>query len=90
MENTYESVFEKARQIMNAHDPVDLNGAPWDEYDPEIEAILNRYANAGDVDELTEIVWEVFVLLFNDRIAGPKEKYRPLAQDLWNLRSIVV
>ncbi len=88
MEMTYEAVFKKAREIVNQHDPMGLIciGCPKDEYDTEIAMILKNYADAKDEDELTKIVWEVFVQCFDEKFVHPKEKYRPLARDLWNLR----
>ena len=90
MEATYDAVFEKTREIVNNHDPINLIaiGAPWDEYDPEIKDILKHFADVKHVDELIEIVWEIFVRWFDKVIAGAKERYRALSQDLWDLKNL--
>ena len=53
--------FLAVREVVNAEDPADLlsGGAPEDEYDPEVEAIVAR-REAVSADDVAEIFQEYF------------------------------
>lgn len=61
---------------------IDL-GSNTDEYDPEAEAIVAALPLARDVDDVRSIVHEVFVGFFDAELAGPVERYAPLAATVW-------
>lgn len=80
----YKRLYDELRDILNRHDPVGIAGEP-DEYEPEVARILARSKATGSVTELTEVIRTVFVEMFDDRTAGPRARYRPIARELWSL-----
>lgn len=66
-------------------DPIRLiaMGAPDDEYDPEVETILPRLRSAGSAAEVRTVLHEEFVRWFDERTAGPPERYTAAAAAIW-------
>lgn len=58
-------------------------GSNTDEYDPEAEAIVAALPLARDVNDVRSIVREAFVEFFDAELAGPVERYTPLAAAVW-------
>lgn len=79
---------EKVRKIVNKHDPVKLlkMDCPVDEYDPEIDEILPALKKVKSVNQLHKKIYDIFVFMFDKDIAGPKERYRKLSEELYSLR----
>lgn len=69
---------------LERHDPLALiaEGAPADEYDPEVGTILPRLKEASSVEDLERIVHEEFVRWFDDA-AGTVMQYRAVALQIW-------
>jgi hypothetical protein len=67
-------------------DPINLLalGAPGDEYDSEVAAILPRLASAHDLDDVRSIVRDVFVQFFGGETAGGAERYEEAAVAIWD------
>jgi hypothetical protein len=65
-------------------DPIGINFKDnFDEYEPEVDTILPRLsscANAGDVEK---VVHQEFVRWFDRDTAGPQERYRAVARQIW-------
>lgn len=70
---------------VNRNDPIGLLsvGTPKDEYNPEIIRILAGLGEVTDLDSLNTLVHDVFVEMFDQDIAGPKEDYRKIAEDIY-------
>jgi hypothetical protein len=70
---------------INAADPIGLfaDGAPADEYSPEIDTIVPRLERAQSIRECQDILHEEFVRWFSVGVAGSRDAYANLAADLW-------
>jgi hypothetical protein len=67
------------------HDPIGLigQGAPLDEYDPEVGTVLPRLRSARSDAELRTILHEEFVRWFGAETAGHVEIYDAPAKEIW-------
>ncbi len=82
----WEALVEGVSAILFTHDPVGIAfETNTDEYDPEAESIVARLDEATSVRELRRICHEEFVRWFSADIAGPAERFEPLAQEVWEL-----
>jgi len=81
-------LFIKASKIVNKYDPIHLIsiGCPKDEYDGEVRRILEGMENVSNIEELHDLVYGIFVKMFDESIAGPKENYQKLASELFQLK----
>lgn len=75
--------------ILVKHDPQGLIaiGAPLDEYESEAEMVFDAIANHNDlisVDRLMDILHSVFVLQFDSMMAGNRESYRAIAEEIYS------
>ena len=79
---------DKLRRIMNKYDPIGIyvnDKTNIDEYDPEIKEIVMRFRGVKDKSEFLNDVHSVFIEMFDKKIAGPKNRYKDLAEDLYLL-----
>ena len=76
-------------EALRRADPLGLleAGAPADEYDLEVNAILPPVSRAASVDEVTLILHERFVQGVGVEGAGDIETYRKPATDIWRALS---
>jgi len=65
-------------------------GCSLDEYNPEIMEIFLALQKTINVNQLHDMVYEIFVGMFDEDIAGPKEKYRKLCEELHSLRTFLL
>jgi hypothetical protein len=83
---TPRDLVEEISQVLFASDPIGLDFEDnTAEYEPEARAIaagLRRCVNAADVEKL---VHGTFVAYFDDRIAGPAERYVGPSEAIWQL-----
>ena len=72
-------------EILASYDPLVLvaSGAPDDEYDVEVDAILLRMGEATSLDILSDIVYEEFSRSFNLSADYPKTVYTTIAARVW-------
>jgi len=56
-----------------------------DEYNPEARTIIPRLKNCGSEEDMLRVVYEEFVRWFRADDAGPRERYRQIAKDIWNV-----
>jgi hypothetical protein len=80
--------FAKAVQkVINRHDPMGLigEGAPVDEYDYQQAAIMRKLPACKSIDRLQAMIHDEFCHWFNPENAGPPEKYKQPALDLFRL-----
>lgn len=86
--STDTDIRKRMQEIMNRYDPLRLlkMGAPDDEYVPEIKRIIPRLRRAATVDQLQEIIYNTFVDMFDEQMAGPKEDYRKMSEEIYALR----
>lgn len=78
--------YNSSVEILASYDPLGLIscGAPDDEYDIEVDAILLRMQEAKSVDMLSEIIYEEFVRCFSLSSTHPKTPYNNIADSVWN------
>jgi hypothetical protein len=79
-----EKISIEIRRILNKYDPVglimdDLNP---DEYDPEINKILEALDSNMTENDLAEEIYNIFVEFFDDKIAGNKDIYKKVAKEV--------
>ena len=86
-ERPHSELYGELLDLMARHDPIGLVkiGAPDDEYSPEVERILPRLGDAGSVEDLERIIHEVFVLMFDERLARTPQHYRDIALEIWEI-----
>ena len=65
-------------------DPIGLDFEDnTDEYRSEAQTILLRLHEAASKEGVRRIVHEEFVAWFDDRMAGPPERYEQIARTIW-------
>jgi len=80
--------FAKAVQkVINRHDPMGLiaEGAPADEYEYQQAAIMRKLPACKSIHRLQAMIHDEFCHWFNPEKAGPREKYKQPAIDLFRL-----
>jgi len=53
------------------------------EYDLEACSIINHLPCCNSLDDLVDIVHEVFIFWFDEEIAGNRERFRGVSSDIW-------
>ncbi len=88
LKKNYRIRYSNVREILNNEDPIGLQaaGCPKDEYDPEISSILPKIDSCNTVEEMQEMIHKEFVSLFDDSTAGPVERYKKIAEQIFKLR----
>ena len=63
---------------INNWDPVKLlqMGAPQNEYDMEINMIANRIQETDDTDKIANIIYEVFIEMFEESTFSDIDKFK--------------
>ena len=80
-------IKQKLREIFNKHDPIGIyenDKINVDEYDPEISGLIIRFKRSKNEDEFLVKIHALFIKMFSDDIAGPKQKYKKLAQEIYS------
>ena len=82
----YGSLFDEVAAIFFRHDPIEINFEDnTDEYEPEARTILPRLRTCHSAEDVLAVVHEEFQRWFDPEIAGPREKYSTIANDVWAL-----
>ena len=89
LEAAYGALYTEVSRLMREADPIRLIaiGAPADEYDVEVRAILPRLREAKSSDDVQRIVHEEFVHWFSAEIAGPAAGYADVSKKIWEVWS---
>jgi hypothetical protein len=84
METRYQDLVTAVERAINEADPIGLldDGAPPDEYEPDIRRILPRLATVQRFDDVADVLYEEFVHWFDHAIAGPRETYEAPARQI--------
>lgn len=82
------SLHARIRELVNKYDPIHLidNGCPEDEYNGEVKRIIQGLKKTSNPEQLRDLLHTIFVEMFDERLAGPKENYQQLAIDLFKLK----
>jgi hypothetical protein len=86
VKKTYGDKFNDLRTIINKHDPIGLiaNGAPDDEYEPEVKTIIVQLDNKTTEQQIHDLVYQEFIRWFDDEsTAGQNDSYKDLAKDIF-------
>ncbi len=88
LKEEYRRLHSALREIVNKEDPIGLigMGAPADEYDPEISAILPKIKECKSVESLQTMIHAVFVKWFDKETASPRGRYRSIAEQVFALK----
>ena len=69
--------------LLYRHDPIGIAfGDNPDEYSPEARALPPRLVGTRTVDDVQDLVHAVFVRWFDEGIAGPRSRYRLIAEEI--------
>lgn len=80
------SLYAEVEKILFRVDPIGINfGDNFDEYAPEVGAIIPRLDDARSEDDVRCIVHEEFVQWFGAEIAGAasRQVYKDAAKEIW-------
>jgi hypothetical protein len=81
-----EELVAVVEALLFRHDPIGINfETNTDEYEPEAETIVLRLPAADNETDALKIIYGTFVEWFDDQIAGPNERYHPIAEAIWAL-----
>ena len=81
-----DALFDEVAAILFRHDPVGINFEDnTDEYEPEARTILPRLGSCHSAEDVLTVVHEEFQRWFDNEIAGPREKYSTIADEVWTL-----
>ncbi|HMS87788.1 MAG TPA: hypothetical protein PKE56_05060 [Acidimicrobiales bacterium] len=81
-----EHIVAYLEELLFRHDPIGLNFEDnTDEYLAEAESICLRRHEARTPEDLQHIMREEFVHWFDERLAGPADRYRPIAEEAWQI-----
>jgi hypothetical protein len=82
----YGELFDAVSVLLYRHDPIGINfGDNQDEYEPEAGTILPRLRSCQSEVDAIRVVHEEFVRWFDADNAGPSERYRDIATEIWHL-----
>lgn len=73
-------------EVLSHSDPIGLIaiGFPPDEYVPEAEHIYEGLSTIGDQEALQDLMYGVFVRMFDASLAGPRTAYEEPARNFWH------
>jgi hypothetical protein len=82
----YGSLFDSMAALLFRHDPARVNfEVNTGEYNYEAAGILPRLRACESAQDVQCIVREEFVRLFDADTAGPEERYKDVASEIWQL-----
>ena len=80
----YGELFDAVAEILFRHDPIEINFEDnTDEYYPEARTILPRLKSCRSSEDVMTAVHEEFQRWFDLDIAGPRENYANIANEVW-------
>lgn len=81
---TQRKLVTEVSRILFEADPVGINfESNTDEYDAEAETIVIALPRARDAEDVRALTHETFVQWFDPETAGPIERYRAVAVEIW-------
>lgn len=82
----YGRLFDETAALLFRHDPMRINfDTNLDEYEPEVGTILPRLRGCCSANEACRVVHEEFVHWFEEDESRPREHYRAIAAEVWDL-----
>jgi len=84
LQKEYGSFYRAVSDILFRHNFMDLDGKHnTGEYDPEVDSLLLRIAEAEHLEGVQELLYEVFVSAFGEDNCGSKGLYQGAAAEIW-------
>jgi hypothetical protein len=84
LQKEYGGFYRAVSDILFRHNLMDLDGKRnTGEYDPEVDALLSRIREAGDLNALHSLLFEVFRSDFGEENCGDRERYEAAASEIW-------
>jgi hypothetical protein len=87
LELTAESrdLVDEVAALLFRADPAGINfGSNTDEYESEAEVIVLGLEGTTGAEDVAELAQRVFSVWFDADIAGPVERYGPVAAEIWD------
>jgi len=82
----YGKLFDAMAALLYRHDPIGINFEHnTDEYESEAGTMLPRLHSCHSADDVLQVVHAEFVCWFDFDIAGPPERYKEIALEVWQL-----
>jgi hypothetical protein len=82
----YGALFDAVSALLYRADPVGINfEVNLDEYAYETGTILPRLKTCNSAEDALRVIHEEFVRWFEADTAGPRERYRQIADEVWGL-----
>ena len=81
------ALASKLREVLLRENPMGIyfdDVKNTDEYDSEIEAIIQRFSTCTNQAQVQRMIWNVFKEFFGEQGAGPKSQYAKLAEIVWS------
>jgi hypothetical protein len=87
LKRDYRGLFDAVSAALVAADPIGLiaDGAPVDEYEPEVGTILPRLKDAHDASDVEGILHEEFTRWFGPAVAGARGQYLTASLAVWRV-----
>ena len=79
----YASLYDDVLGILAKHDPIGIAQVAKDEYEPEVDTILQRLEGARLAFDARRILHEEFVQWFSIDLAGSEENFEKMAREVW-------
>ena len=88
LKNEHKELWYQVSRVLNQFDPIGLIhiGCPNDEYDPEVSTILPQLKQCKSEKDTWNMIYNEFVKWFDNSITGAKEKYKPIAKEIWEIK----
>lgn len=83
-----QDISKKIQDLLISIDPMGIyfeEDQNKDEYNEEVNLIINNLKAAKNPTDLTEIIWDIFKKRFGEIEAGGKLKYNELSNKIWKL-----
>jgi len=78
------ALYTDVLALLFKDDPIEINIKDnTDEYEPEVDTILPRLSSCANAADVQKVVHEEFVRWFDRETAGPPERYRVVARQIW-------
>ncbi len=82
----YGQLFDDVAEILFRHDPIGINFEDnTDEYEPEARTIVPRLKTCRSPQDVITVVHEEFQRWFDPEIAGSRDRYATIADEVWCL-----
>lgn len=83
------SIEDRIAQILVKHDPIKIYFPEYnnrDEYVPEAQDIADGLSGCTSAEKCLELVYLTFIREFGLSVAGDRNRYTQIAEDIWVLR----